>query len=602
MNYYNNQRIPAPESGSRKFWRIVFGSMLGFLISSIVMFVLSIIFMIGIIANIATTSTPTVPSNAILRIELSGLIAERGEKNPFEDTGFAEFTKANLGLDDILKSIDKAATDPKIKAISLEGGVANTGLASVQEIYTALERFKESGKKVYAYGDYYSQKGYFLASVADEIHLNPLGMIDFKGIAMRTVFFKGLLDKMEIDVQIIRHGTFKSAVEPFMLDKMSEANAEQLSLIANQLWSVITEKIAEKRDISTDSLNQIANKLLCFEADQCQSLGMIDHLSYYSGYEDNLRTFLELEKDKKINYITLNEYKKQVIAGEKAGDNIAVIYAFGDIVDGEGSGQNIGSKSLCKEIRKAYTRDDVKAIVFRVNSPGGSAMASGAIWNEIELAKKAGKIVVTSMGDYAASGGYYISCNSDWIVAQPSTLTGSIGVFGIVASIQKMMKNKLGITYDVVKSNEYADFATGRLMDPYELNILQNSVETVYSLFTQRVAQGRGLEQSYVDEIGEGRVWSGIAAIENKLVDQLGNIDDAIAKAAELAELTDYGIVEYPAPVNIFEKFFKQGSQTEVEMLLKQRFGELYFTFDAMRSVTEMDGVQARIPMSITID
>ncbi|HPB57086.1 MAG TPA: signal peptide peptidase SppA [Bacteroidales bacterium] len=602
MNYYNNQRIPAPESGSRKFWRIVFGSMLGFLISSIVMFVLSIIFMIGIIANIATTSTPTVPSNAILRIELSGLIAERGEKNPFEDTGFAEFTKANLGLDDILKSIDKAATDPKIKAISLEGGVANTGLASVQEIYTALERFKESGKKVYAYGDYYSQKGYFLASVADEIHLNPLGMIDFKGIAMRTVFFKGLLDKMEIDVQIIRHGTFKSAVEPFMLDKMSEANAEQLSLIANQLWSIMTEKISEKRGISVDSLNRIADKLLCFEADQCQSLGMIDHLSYYSGYEDNLRTFLELEKDKKINYITLNEYKKQVIAREKAGDNIAVIYAFGDIVDGEGSGQNIGSKSLCKEIRKAYTRDDVKAIVFRVNSPGGSAMASEAIWNEIELAKKAGKIVVTSMGDYAASGGYYISCNSDWIVAQPSTLTGSIGVFGIVASIQKMMKNKLGITYDVVKSNEYADFATGRLMDPYELNILQNSVETVYSLFTQRVAQGRGLEQSYVDEIGEGRVWSGIAAIENKLVDQLGNIDDAIAKAAELAELTDYGIVEYPAPVNIFEKFFKQGSQTEVEMLLKQRFGELYFTFDAMRSVTEMDGVQARIPMSITID
>ncbi|HQQ21337.1 MAG TPA: S49 family peptidase, partial [Bacteroidales bacterium] len=278
MNYYNNQRIPAPESGSRKFWRIVFGSMLGFLISSIVMFVLSIIFMIGIIANIATTSTPTVPSNAILRIELSGLIAERGEKNPFEDTGFAEFTKANLGLDDILKSIDKAATDPKIKAISLEGGVANTGLASVQEIYTALERFKESGKKVYAYGDYYSQKGYFLASVADEIHLNPLGMIDFKGIAMRTVFFKGLLDKMEIDVQIIRHGTFKSAVEPFMLDKMSEANAEQLSLIANQLWSIMTEKISEKRGISVDSLNRIADKLLCFEADQCQSLGMIDHL------------------------------------------------------------------------------------------------------------------------------------------------------------------------------------------------------------------------------------------------------------------------------------------------------------------------------------
>ncbi|MDD3645275.1 MAG: signal peptide peptidase SppA, partial [Bacteroidales bacterium] len=530
MNYYNNQRVPAPESGSRKFWRIVFGSMVGFLLSSIVMFILSIIFMISIIASVATSSTPAVPSNSILRIELSGLIAERGEKNPFEDTGFAEFTKANLGLDDILKSIDKAATDPKIKAISIEGGVANTGLASVQEIYSALERFKESGKKVYAYSDYYSQKGYLLASVADQIYLNPLGMIDFKGIAMRTVFFKGLLDKMEIDVQVIRHGTFKSAVEPFILDKMSEANAEQMSLIANQLWSVMTEKIGEKRGISIDSLNYIANRLLCFEADQCQSLGMIDNLVYHSEYEDHLRIILEVEKDKKVNYISLNEYKKQVSSRQRASEKIAVIYAFGDIVDGDGTGQNIGSKSLCKEIRKAYTQDDVKAIVLRVNSPGGSAMASEAIWNEIESAKKAGKVVVTSMGDYAASGGYYISCNSDWIVAQPTTLTGSIGVFGIVPSLQKMMKNKLGITYDVVKSNDYADFATGRLMDPYELEKLQTSVEHVYSLFTQRVAQGRGLDQSYVDEIGEGRVWSGIAAIENKLVDQLGNIDDAIAK------------------------------------------------------------------------
>ena len=211
-------------------------------------------------------------------------------------------------------------------------------------------------------------------------------------------------------------------------------------------------------------------------------------------------------------------------------------------------------------------------------------------------------MVVTSMGDYAASGGYYISCNSDWIVAQPTTLTGSIGVFGIVPSLQKMMKNKLGITYDVVKSNDYADFATGRLMDPYELEKLQTSVEHVYSLFTQRVAEGRGLDQSYVDEIGEGRVWSGIAAIENKLVDQLGNIDDAIAKAAELAELTDYGIIEYPAPVNFLDKFFKQNNQTKIEMLLKERFGELYFAFDSMRYVTEMNGVQARIPVSITID
>ncbi|HPE41206.1 MAG TPA: signal peptide peptidase SppA [Bacteroidales bacterium] len=601
MNQMIGVNPPRRESGSRKFWRIVLGSMLGFFLSSIVLSILSLVFFFGIVASISSSPTPSVSDNSILKLSFSTAIAERGEENPFENTAFENFSNSNVGLDDIIKSIDHAATNPKIKGISLELSTVMASMATLEEIYMALERFKESGKFIYAYGDFYTQKGYFISTVADKIYLNRLGSVDFKGIAFKTMFFKGLLEKLNVDVQVVRHGTFKSAVEPFILDKMSEANREQITSLSKDMWSVIVNQISKARKISVDSLNIIADNLLSNTAETSLSLRMVDSIGYYSTYENTLRNMLELKSDKKINYISVNDYRKG-ISHVKKENNIAIVYAVGDIVDGAGDETNIGSVTFCKELRKAYTNDKVKAIVIRVNSPGGSALASEAIWNEIELAKKSGKIIVTSMGDYAASGGYYISCNSDAIIAQPTTLTGSIGVFGLIPSVQNMLKNKLGITFDVVSTNQHSDYDTGRLLNEFELNKIKVTIEDVYSLFINRVAVGRGLSVEDVDKIGEGRVWSGVRAVELGLVDQLGDLKVAIAKAAELAKITDYGILEYPSRSNWFDKMFNTSREAKMQIALKEQFGELYFAFDAMKDILHLKGVQARLPLVIDIN
>lgn len=601
MNQIPGFNTPKRESGSKKFWRIVLGSMLGFFISSIILSILSLIFFFGIIASMTTSSIPAVSDNSILKLSLNTVIEERGEENPFENTAFQNFSNSPVGLDDIINCIDKATLDPKIKGISLEVSTISAGMGTLQEIYNALTRFKESGKFIYAYGDYYSQKGYYLSTVADQIFINKLGNIDFKGMALKTMFFKGLLEKLEIDVQVVRHGEFKSAVEPFILDKMSAANREQMTVLAQDIWNVIVSQISQSRGISVDSLQLIANQLLCENAAACLQFDMVDSISYYSSYENSLRSLLQIEMDKKINYVSIKDYRKTITTTTNE-NNIAVVYAVGDIIDGEGDENSIGSITFCKELRKAYTNKNVKAIVIRINSPGGSALASEAIWNEIELAKKAGKIIVTSMGDYAASGGYYIACNSDAIVAQPTTLTGSIGVFGLIPSVQKMLKNKLGITYDVVKTNDHADYDSGRLLNEYELAKIKISVEEIYELFTQRVATGRKMNIEEVYKIGEGRVWTGYRAMEIGLVDKLGGLDVAIATAAELAKITNYGILIYPAQPNWFEKMFGKQNKTSMKQALSEEFGELYFAFDGMKSILRMKGVQARIPMTIEME
>ncbi|PKP20566.1 MAG: signal peptide peptidase SppA [Bacteroidetes bacterium HGW-Bacteroidetes-20] len=592
---------PKRESGSKKFWRIVLGSMLGFFISSIVLSILSLIFFFGIIASVTTSSVPSVADNSILKLSLNTVIEERGEENPFENTAFQNFANSPVGLDDIINCIDKAATDPKIKGISLEVSTIQAGMGTLQEIYNALSRFKESGKFIYAYGDYYSQKGYYLSTIADQIFINKLGSIDFKGMALKTMFFKGLLEKLEVDVQVVRHGEFKSAVEPFILDKMSEANREQMTVLASDIWNVLVSQVSLSRGISVESLQLIANQLLCENATACLKYKMIDSISYYSSYENSLRNLIQIKTDKKINYVSISDYRKTITTTTNE-NNIAIVYAVGDIIDGEGDENSIGSITFCKELRKAYTNDKVKAIVIRINSPGGSALASEAIWNEIELAKKSGKIIVTSMGDYAASGGYYIACNSDAIVAQPTTLTGSIGVFGLIPSVQKMLKNKLGITYDVVKTNEHADYDSGRLLNEYELSKIKISIEEIYELFTQRVATGRKMKIEEVYKIGEGRVWTGFRAKEIGLVDKLGGLDVAIATATELAKITNYGILIYPSQPNWFEKMFGNQNKTSMKQALGEEFGELYFAFDAMKSIIRMKGVQARIPMTIEME
>jgi protease-4 len=595
-----------PESRGRKFWRVVFGSLVGFLLAKIVLIFLCIMIIIGMAASMLSSSKPAIKDNTLLKVSLSGNIMERGEENPFENTVWESYATTPVGLDEILNCINTAANDSKIKGISIEiiPPVA-AGLATLREIRTALENFKNSGKFIYAYSESFSQGAYYIASVADKVFMSNYGHVDLRGLSFQLMFFKGLIDKLDIDVDIIRHGTFKSAVEPFMLDKMSPANREQMTLLVNNFWDVYTNDVSAARNISVDSLHLMANQLLGFKACTCEQVKLIDGILYPIEYQNLLREKLGLAEKDKINIATISTYKKTVTFKEKA-ENVAIIYAFGNIIDGKGIDKNIYSENLCKEIRKAYKNDKVKAIVLRVNSGCGSAMASEMIWNEIELAKAAGKKVVTSMGDYAASGGYYIACNSDFIIAQPNTLTGSIGVLGIIPSLQRMFKNKFGITTDVAKSNPHADFMSGigRPLDALEMQRLTTMIEDVYDLFTNRVSAGRNLPIEKVYEIGEGRVWSGVEAIKLGLVDQLGSIDDAVAKAAELAEISNYGIIQYPKSQDFFTKFFAKNldSETKIEQALQQQLGDLYFTYKGIKAITEASGVQARIPFELVIN
>lgn len=596
----NNSSYGKPETRSRKFWRVVFGSMLGFFFSMILVSILYMVMLISMIGTLASASkeTTTIKNNSVLQLNLNQSVAERVIETPFDK--FNTYN-AQIGLNDILACIKNAATDPKIKGIYLNSATVGASPASVKEIHDALVEFKKYGKFIYAYSDVLAQNGYYLASVADKIILNPAGSLDFKGYAFQVMFYKGLIDKLDVDVQILRHGQFKSAVEPYMLDKMSEANREQLTVLSNSLWKVFVDDISAARKIPADSLNAIAENLLCATPEDALRLKMVDQLGYPGDMEKLLKSKLNVGEDDDINFVSISKYKKSIIENTKAAAKIAVVYAVGEISDGKGdNSRGIYSESFIKEFKKAYKDNDVKAIVLRINSPGGSALASENIWREIENAKKAGKIVVTSMGDYAASGGYYIACNSNYIIAQPNTLTGSIGVFGMIPSFQNLLKNKLGITVDVVKTNQHADYGTGlRPLDGTEMATIQNSIEQIYSTFTKRVADGRKMTVAQVDSIGQGRVWAGVDALNLGLVDKLGNIDDAIAKAAELAKISNYSIVYYPKQKDWFTLLFS--NDDEIEAALKTKLGSLYFTYEGIDHILNCEGIQARIPMEITI-
>lgn len=595
------QQQNKPETRTRKFWRVVFGSMLGFFFSTILVSILYVAMMVGMIASLSSAAeeTKTIKDNSILKVDLSQQISERSIATPFDNMSNYN---TPLGLNDILASIKAAANDPKIKGIFLCAPEVAASPATMKEIHDALLKFKESGKFIYAYSDSYGQNGYYLASVADKIVMNPTGNLLIKGYAFQIMFYKGLLDKLDVDVQVIRHGQFKSAVEPYILDKMSEANNKQMTVLANTLWNTLSKDIATSRGIPVERLNQIVDNLSCFDPDSALRMKLIDQLAYSGDMERMLKNKVAVGENEKLSLVSISNYVKTIKNDSKASNKIAVVYAVGEIRDGKGDNDTgIFSDSFIKEFRKAYNDKDVKAIVLRVNSPGGSAMASENIWREIDLAKKAGKVIVTSMGDYAASGGYYISCNSDYIIAQPNTLTGSIGVFGMVPSFQKALQNKLGITIDGVKSNQHSDFMTGfRAMDESELAVMQNMVEQTYGLFTKRVADGRKMKVAEVDSIGQGRVWAGKDAIAIGLVDKLGSLDDAIAKAAQLAKVSNYKLVYYPQQKSFFEKLFT-AKDDEVEMAMKSKLGDLYFMYQGLNQVLSREGVQARMPMEITI-
>lgn len=587
----------------KQFFKTVFASFIGTLLASVI-FVILIFGIIGAIVAISGAEKEVeVKENSILVVKFEGPITERSSKNPFQNLG-AMFSKEQaIGLDDILNNIEKAKEDENIKGIYMEITSVPAGIAMVEEIRNKLQEFKNTGKFIIAYSEYYSQAAYYLASIADKIYLNPQGAIDFKGLSAELMFFKNALAKLEVEPQIIRHGKFKSAIEPFILDKMSDENREQTMTYIGSIWNHMVDGISKSRNISAEELNKIADEMLLQKAEDAVKYKLADQLAYKDEILEILKEKTEAKAVDKINSVSIADYTnaKEPKKKEFSKDKIAVIYAVGEIESGEGDDENIGSERISKAIREARLDEKVKAIVLRVNSPGGSALASEVMWREVVLAKQA-KPVIVSMGNVAASGGYYISCAADTIVAEPNTITGSIGVFGVLFNAQGFMNNKLGITFDTVKTNTHADIGSiYRPLTASERDIIQKSVEHVYDVFITRVADGRKLTKEQVDEIGQGRVWSGVDAKRIGLVDVLGGIETAIEIAAQKAGLENYKIVSLPKQKDPFEELFSKGTSGVEEAMVKHFLGEnakYYMTLDRLKSYS---GIQARMPYEIEI-
>jgi protease IV len=587
----------------KQFFKFVLASAVGLVLGIFLLFAI----IAGIGSSLGSKGEVTVNDNSVLHMKLDSEIKERGIDKPFDIDPSTFKPKSSIGLNDILASLEKAADDDRIKGIYIDVTNVPAGMATVEEIRNGIIRFKESGKWVVAYSEIYTQKAYYVASVADEIWLNPQGMVEWKGLGSQVMFLKNMFEKLELEPQIIRYGKFKSAVEPLMLEKMSDANRLQTMTYMNTLWEKMLEGIAESRGKTTTELNNMAQAASIRKAAHALENGLVDKLFYKDQVLANLRERLGIEKeDDKIEFIALSSYKdakidkKEDASGSK--DRIAVIYAVGGIDMGDGDDESIGSETISKEIRKARLDDKVKAIVLRINSGGGSALASDIIWRETILAKDK-KPFIVSFGDVAASGGYYIACAADTIVAQPNTITGSIGVFGVLFNAQKMLQNKFGINVDTVKTNQFADLGGPlRPLTDVEREIIQEGVNDIYFDFIGKVAEGRRMTTDQVDSIGQGRVWSGTDALRIGLVDVLGGIGEAIDIAAAKAGLDDYRVVEMPEAKDPMEQLLKQIKGGGQEALLEARLGNYYRYLKDVEGMMNMQGVQARMPYTIYID
>lgn len=585
----------------KQFFKFVFASMLGIFLSII----LFIIFISVITASLINNSTSSVEikDNSILHLNLNYPILERSNPNPLEDLEIGPLKKERtLGLNDILKGVRYAKDDDKIKGIYLDVSNVQAGMATVEEIRDELLNFKKSGKFIIAYSEVYTQKSYYLASAASKVYLNPVGYLELKGLSTNTMFFKGALDKLEIEPQIIKVGTFKSAVEPFILNKMSEANKTQMSSILNSIFEDFTAKIAKERKLATDSVVAIANQLKVRTPEEALKYKLVDALKYKDEVLDELKDKTGISKKKNLHTVSLSDYANSIRQENNSSNRIAVIYANGEINGGEGDENMIGSEGISRAIRKARLDDKVKAIVLRVNSPGGSSLASDVIWRETVLAKKE-KPFIVSMGDYAASGGYYIACAADSIFAEPNTITGSIGVFAILPNLKPFLNNKLGITFDGVKTGEFADFGqVTRPLTSAEKELLQMEVNKIYFDFTKRVSEGRKISQSYVDSIGQGRVWTGKQAIQLGLVDKIGHIEDAIKAAAKKAKLEDYRIVSYPEKKDGLLSMLEKSGDKVKAYFIEQELGESYKYYKKLNETLNMKGVQALMPYTLDFE
>jgi len=586
----------------KSFFKYVLATITGTIIVFVVLFLVLIGFITATVSSIGAKEEVYVPSSAVLYVSLDYNIQERTTSNPWESMNLPGYGEMKtLGLNDILSRIAAAKDDDRIKGIYLNPTYVNTGMASLKEIRDALVDFKSSGKFIIAYSDIYTQKAYYTASVADEIYMNPEGSLEFKGLSASIMFMKEALDKLGIEMQVVKVGTYKSAVEPFILNEMSSANREQMTAYLESMYSAFLENVSEGRHIPTDTLRNIANNFLIRNADDAVHHKFIDGKCYKDEVFSKLKKRLEVDEKKDVPVVSLLDYNKEVKT-ETKGDRVAVLYAYGDIVDGEGMEGNIGGDKLSRELRKLRLDDRVKAVVLRVNSPGGSALASDVIAREVALTKKA-KPIMVSMGDYAASGGYYISTMADSIFAEKETLTGSIGVFGLIPNLQGLLNNKLGIRVDEVKTGKFADLMTSvdRPLTEEEKAIIQTEVNRIYDTFTGKVAAGRNMEVSAVDSIGQGRVWTGSQALERGLVDGIGNLDRAIRAAAAKAKLKDYRVMYYPTQKDPFATLFNTSKERIKMWMLDDELGEYRQHVDQLRTVLKSSGIQARIPYTVEI-
>ena len=592
----------------KQFFKFLLASVLGMFITIFLITMITVGLIGSMFSSIEKERQEVITEHSVLYLEFDNPIPDRSSDNPLANFNFETFEpNVVMGLKEILDNIEKARHDDNIKGILLSTSFLETGFATLEEVRDALIDFKDSGKFIYSYAEIYTQPSYYLATVADEIHMNPAGYFDLKGLSAQLMFFKGTMEKLDIEPQVIRHGKYKSAIEPFVREEMSDENREQNEQLIGSIWGHLVRGIAERRNIPASTINALADGVEVSRAEAALEHRLIDKISYRDEMIAMLKEKTGTEQDEELQLVTLGRYRKvnsQVKKEGVSGNNrIAVVYANGEIREGESRDDIMGSETIAKALKDARENKNVKAIVLRVNSPGGSALASEVIWREMALAKEQ-KPTVVSMGNLAASGGYYIACSANKIVASENTITGSIGVFGLIPNMKGFFNNKLGITIDTVNTNKHSDINTVfRPLTETEKNIIQEWVESVYEDFITHVAEGRGMSVERVDSLGQGRVWSGTDALNIGLIDEIGGLEKAIDIAAELADLGDnYRLKSYPEQKMPFQMLMRGLSEDVEKTALKAHFGEQWKYYDYLQNFVRQKGIFARMPFDYVIE
>ena len=578
-------------------------SMLGTFLAIGLLILAFVLLIIVAVASGSDKEEAHVHENSILHIVIDQPTVERASDNDFNFDPFSMEGGSKIGLDQFIADLERAKNDDKVKGIFLEPVNVQAAPSTLLDMRSAIENFRSSGKFVVAYAENFGQAEYYIASAADEVYMYPEGTFDWRGMNAEIMYYKKLFDKLGVEAQVIRgpNNKFKSAVEPYMYDHMSEENRAQMKTFIDDIWRIMLDDISVSRNVSVDQLNLFADSLSFASNDAVQTSGLVNGLRYRDEVMATLKTKVGVATDAdddEMNMVKLSEYHKGTDDESGFGkEKVAVVYAVGAIESGEGDDATIGSVRIAKALKQAREDEKVKAIVLRVNSPGGSALASDVIWRETELIKQSGKPFYVSMGDYAASGGYYIACSADKIYANANTITGSIGVFGVIPNLQKFLDEKLGITFDRYETNPHADLVSAyKPLDAAEMKAMQTMIGEIYNDFTSKVAKGRNMTQAQVDSIGQGRVWSGEDAKQIGLVDEIGDLDDCVKAAAQAANLTDYAVRDLPALIDPFEKFMEKLSGAQEASVAKELLGEQYLVYKQMKEAASWQGVQARLP------